>query len=124
MKFELGKSLNVKDIWDFNKFEKDLGDTLVRSVNKFANEEILPIVLKDTGTLRNSLDVIQTNKTEVVIYFDDNICPYTVEAHELPNWYKWTTPNTSSGFLKIPIETKGKQIFDTVEQVMKVKGWK
>ena len=124
MKFELGKNMQVKDIFNLNNFEKDLGDSLLRATNKFAYDEIEPITRKDTGLLRQSMEVLQTDKTEVVIYFDDNVCPYAVEAHELPDWYKTTTPGTMSKFLERPILQNGKDIFDTVEQVMKVKGWK
>lgn len=124
MKFELGKSFDVKNVLNFDKFKKDLDDSLQRSTKQFANVVITPLVRKDTGTLLESMEVLKTNLFEMVIYFDDNKCSYALEAHELPEWYKVTTPGTQSKFLEVPILTRGQEIFETIAQVMKVKGWK
>lgn len=122
--FQLLGTSQVKELFNFNDFKKDLGDSLFRSVKKFAYEEVEPVTRKDTGTLRDSMDVLQVDELETIIYFDDNKCNYALEAHELPDYYKTTTEGTMSKFLERPIYQKGNEIFETVEQVMRVKGWK
>ena len=122
--FKILGTQEVKDIFNLDKFKKDLSDSLLRSTKKFAYEKVEPITRKDTGTLVDSMDVVLVDKLEAVIYFDDNNCDYAVEAHELPDYYRTTTPGTMSKFLERPIYEEGDRIFETVAQVMKVKGWK
>ena len=108
---------------DLTKFYNDLDGALQRSVEKFYGQEIEPIVLKDSGTLRRSMK-LSKHRLKTVIYSDPAICSYGYKAHYLPSNYNWTTKGTMSRFLEYPLKTKGNRIFEMVGQVMRVYGYR